>query len=133
MPKSNPNQEVMLVGEDFVPGAQANSEIDHLLGHNTHMLDDQAIRSEKFGCSIAPNYCGDIDATRQELEKLGVDPLITPALFNQSKKTKSVNADSPYFFTASFIFDDEQVITKPFNTEELALACALWYVLAYLN
>lgn len=135
MLKLNQSQEVMLIGDDFVPGAQANSEIDHLLGYNTHMLDDKAIRSENFGCSLAPDYCGDIEPTRQELEKLGVDPLITPSLFrNDSKrKTKNVNSDSPYFFTASFVFNDEQIITKPYVTEELALSCALWYVLAYLT
>lgn len=128
MPKSNQEQEVLIIGDDFIPGPQANSEIDYLLGHNTHMLDDQAIRSEKFGCSFAPDYCSDIEATTSQLHGLGVKPFIIPTI-DKSKKRKA--SDPLYFFTASFIFNDEHHITKPFETEELALSCALWYVLAY--
>lgn len=133
MPKSNTEQEVLIVGDDFVPGAQANSEIDHLLGFNTHMLDDQAVRSEKFGCSLAPNYCDNIETTRQILNEFGVCPLIMPTLNLSGRKSKisSNGEDSAYNFTASFIFNDEHHLTIPFDTEALALSCALWYVLAY--
>lgn len=132
MPKSTQEQEVLIIGDDFIPGAQANSEIDYLLGHNTHMLENLAIRSERFGCSFAPDYCEDGEATRLELERLGVDPLILTTIDkNKKRKAKDALSDPLYFFTASFIFNDEHHITKPFATEELALSCALWYVLAY--
>ena len=62
MPKSNPTpEEVIIVGDDFCPGEQGNEEIDSLLGYHTVVLEDKAIRSDSFGCSYAPNYCGDID------------------------------------------------------------------------
>lgn len=128
MPKSTQEQEVLIIGDDFNPGAQANSEIDYLLGHNTHMLDDQAIRSEKFGCSFAPDYCGSLEATMRELERIDLIPLILPSVDLSRFKQ---GLDSSPMFTASFIYAGEYHITKPFATEELALACALWYVLAF--
>lgn len=133
MPKSETEQEVLIIGDDFTPGAQANSEIDYLLGFNTHMLDDQAVRSEKFGCSIAPNYCQDAELSRQLLEKFKIYPLIIPTLqlSNRKNKVSPNGEDNSYSFTASFIFKEEHHLTIPFDTEELALSCALWYVLAY--
>lgn len=130
MPKSTQEHEVRIIGGDFSPGAQANSEIDYLLGHNTHMLDDVAIRSEAFGCSFAPNYCEDIEITTSELENLGLQLLILPSIdFERFKR----NLDSSPMFTATFIFNGEYHVTIPFETAELAHACALWYVLAYLT
>lgn len=131
MPKSNPNQEVIIIGDDFYPGEQGNAEIDSLLGHTTVLLEDKAIRSDSFGCSYAPNYCGDIDLVLEELAKLDLDPQILPVQPTQKKRAKNTVADTPSLFTASFIYDDEHYLTKPFDTEELALSCALWYVLAY--
>lgn len=132
MPKSNPTQEeVIIIGDDFCPGEQGNAEIDSLLGYHTVVLEDKAIRSEAFGCSYAPNYCGDIDLVLEELAKLDLDPYILPIKPIQKKRANNTVADTPSLFTASFIYDDERFITKPFDTEELALACALWYVLAY--
>lgn len=128
MPNSTQEQEVLIIGDDFTPGAQANSEIDSLLGYNTHMLDDQAIRSEKFGCSFAPDYCGDSEVTMPELERLELIPLILPSVDLKAFKR---NQDYSPFFTATFIYAGEYHMTKPFATQELALACALWYVLAY--
>lgn len=126
MPKSTQEQEVLIIGDDFTPNAQANADIDYLLGFNTHMLDDQAIRSEKFGCSFAPNYCSNAELTMSELIKLNIDPLILPCAVTVKR-----NSECSPMFTASFIFNDEHHITKPFDTSELALACALWYVLVY--
>lgn len=128
MPKSTTEHEVLIIGDDFTPGAQANSEIDLLLGFNTHMLDDQAVRSEKFGCSIAPDYCGDIEVTMPELQRLGLDPLILPSI--DFVKHKRGEEYSP-MLVASFVFNGEHHLTIPFDTEALALSCALWYVLAY--
>lgn len=128
MPKSTAEHEVLIIGDDFTPGAQANSEIDYLLGFNTHLLDDQAVRSEKFGCSIAPNYCDDIEVTMPELQRIGLDPLILPSI--DFVKRKRGEEYSPMFI-ASFVFNDEHHLTIPFDTEALALSCALWYVLAY--
>lgn len=133
MPKSNHSQEVIIVGEDFTPGPIANSEIDSLLGYNTCVLENDAIRSETFGCSQSPNYCEDGEITRQELDKLEIETLITPILHSPTKKQKTKNPliDNSYNFTATFICDGELYMTTPLESEELALACALWYVLAY--
>ena len=131
MPKSNPNQEVIIIGDDYCPGEQGNAEIDSLLGHTTVLLEDKAIRSDSFGCSYAPNYGGDIDIVLEELAKLDLDPQILPVKPIQKKRAKNTVADTPSLFTVSFIYDDEHYLTKPFDTEELALSCALWYVLAY--
>lgn len=132
MPKSKQEHEVLIIGDDFVPGAQANSEIDHLLGYNTHMLDDQAIRSEPFGCSEAPNYCEDEQLVRSILRKLDVQTLLMPAQYlNKRKQKENDRNEPPYFFTVSFIYNEEHHLTIPFETEALALSCALWYVLAY--
>lgn len=133
MPKSTQTSEVMIIGSDFIPGAQANSEIDSLLGYNTCMLDDKAIRSEEFGCVLSPDYCGELEPTQEALAALDLDPLILPTLYydDKKRKTKHPDSNSPYFFSASFTYDDEHFMTQPFDTEELALSCALWYVLAY--
>lgn len=128
MPKSTLEQEVLIVGDDFSPGAQGNAEIDFLLGFDTHMLDDMAVRSEKSGCIMAPNYCENIELTLQELDKINLDPLILPVI--ETSKRKRSEEHSP-MLTVSFVFNDEHHITKPFETEALALSCALWYALAY--
>lgn len=133
MPKSIHSQEVIIIGEDFTPGAIANSEIDTLLGYTTCVLENCAIRSETFGCSHAPDYCQDGEVTLQNLEKLEIKPLITPILHSPTKKQKIKNPheDNAYKFTASFICNGELYMTTPLESEEMALACALWYVLAY--
>jgi hypothetical protein len=124
-------QEVIIVGDDFTPNAQGDSEIDSLLGYSTCLLEDQAIRSEKYGCVLAPNYSDDIEVTLAELEKLGIDPLISTIRPSQKKKLKSNNPNTSLFFTASFIFNDECCLTVPFESEAQALSCVLWYALAY--
>ncbi|WP_151708817.1 hypothetical protein [Acinetobacter brisouii] len=115
-----------LIGDDFEPGAQGNADIDYLLGHDTIHFDGQAVRSEKYGCLEAPDYCNDAEIVLAELKKIGIDPIILPARSNTDDNQRKT-------FVAVFQSDGETYLTRPFATDTLALACVLWYVFFYLK
>ncbi len=126
--------EILLVGEDFLPGPVANSEIDTLLGYEAAMCGEFAIRKED-GYTHCPDYCGDYNATTQELERLSIHPIILPASHQSSRRTSKIAKmhaeELKDLYVAVFVIGDEMCATRPLESEENALACVLWYALAY--
>ncbi|WP_354734437.1 hypothetical protein [Acinetobacter nosocomialis] len=127
-------QEIFIIGEDFEPGVVGNSEIDILLGHDTAICGEFAIRKVD-GYTHCPDYCEDKNITFSELYKLNLHPLILPASHQSSKKrTKKTLEKATEFnelFVAVFTIGSEFYVTRPFESENTALACVLWYALAY--
>ena len=129
-------QEIFLIGEDFNSGNIGNAEIDILLGYDTAICGELSVRKGD-GYTHSPDYCGDISITYKELEKLNLFPLVLPASHESSKrssKTAKIKAkELSDMFVAVFTIGAEFYVTRPFNSESNALACALWYALAYFK
>ncbi|MDH2045670.1 hypothetical protein N5J31_01845 [Acinetobacter johnsonii] len=128
--------EITLVGEEFMPGAVVNTEIDTLLGYDAVMCGEFAIRTED-GYTHCPNYCEDSEITLHELNKLQIDPIILPAVPQSSKKrakrASERSNESKALYVAVFSVGRDLCATKAFYSAENALACALWYALAYYS
>ncbi|EMP6047985.1 hypothetical protein RG113_000511 [Acinetobacter baumannii] len=121
----------LIIGYDYEAGADTDTDIDSLLGHDTMLFDGKPIRCDDTGCFEAPRYSEDIEITKLELEKLKIDPLIVPAVPYSAKKTHKPARDIEHKFAALFCFGGEQCVTRPFDSENEALACVLWYALSY--
>ena len=123
--------EINIIGDDFKEGAKANVEIDCLLGFNSILLDDdKAIRSEKFECIETPNYCGDEELLKRLLDENGIKYQVFTSKHNYKRKKLE---NIPLNYVVTFNLASETYLTINFNTQEKALACALWYALFYLN
>lgn len=66
----------LIIGYDYEAGADTDTDIDSLLGHDTMLFDGKPIRCDDTGCFEAPRYSEDIEITKLELEKLKIDPLL---------------------------------------------------------
>jgi hypothetical protein len=132
---TQPN-EILLIGEDFVPGAVANTEIDTLLGFDAVMCGDFAIRTED-GYTPCPNYCGNSELSILELNQIDIHPIILPATHQsskrRSKRAKESAEDLADLYVAVFVIGADTYATKPFESEENVYACVLWYALAYYS
>lgn len=117
--------QVVVVGEEFEAGQAGNAEIDAMLGFDTVLCGDRALRfAGQY--QLAPNYCDDMALTVPELEKLGIYPLVSVTTYAGKRKPKSFERG----YVAVFPFGDVVALTKPLKTESEALACALWFALA---
>lgn len=129
-------QEIFIIGEDFEPGVVGNSEIDILLGYDTAVCGEFAIRKVD-GYTYCPDYCEDKNITFSELYRLNLHPLILPASHQSSKKRskKALEkaAELNELIVAVFVIGNEFYVTRPFESESTALACVLWYSLAYYS
>ncbi|WP_149945306.1 hypothetical protein [Acinetobacter baumannii] len=129
-------QEIFLIGEEYEPGIVGNAEIDILLGHDTAICGEFAIRKED-GYTHCPDYCEDKNITFRELYKLNLHPLILPASHESSKRRSKKALEKAEQlqdkFVAVFILGSEFYVTRPFESENTALACVLWYALAYYS
>ena len=128
--------DIYLIGEDFEPGAVANTEIDTLLGFDAVMCGEFAIRSDD-GYTHCPDYCGESELSINELEKLSINPILLPASHESSSRRskraieKAKAREDQY--VAVFAIGADMYATKPFYSEQHALACVLWYALAYYS
>lgn len=126
--------ELLRIGDDFELGAIGNMEIDCLLGFDAVVCGEFAIRSDD-GYTCCPDYCGDESLTRAELEKLNIHPIILPfddpAAKKRAKRAKLSSLDYEPYCVAVFVVGREIYATRAFKRESEALACALWYSLAY--
>ncbi|EMB2321445.1 hypothetical protein ACN1NW_000403 [Acinetobacter baumannii] len=123
--------EALIIGYDYEAGAESDTDIDSLLGHDTMLFEGKPIRCDDTGCFEAPKYSEDIELTKLELEKLELDPLIVPVIPYSVKKTRKPAKDVEHKFAAMFEFGGEQCVTRPCESENEALACVLWYALSY--
>lgn len=117
--------QVVVVGEEFQVGQAGNAEIDAMLGYETVLCGDQALRLEGV-YKLAPNYCEDMELTTAELEKLGLFPLVLATTGVGKRPFKDFQSE----YVAALPFGDAIALTKPLKTESEALACALWFALA---
>lgn len=128
--------DILLIGEDFEPGAVANTEIDTLLGFDAVMCGDFAIRTED-GYTHCPDYCGNSEPSIKELNQLRITPIILPASHQsskrRSKRARETSEDLAELYVAVFAIGDDIYATKPFENEENVYACVLWYALAYYS
>lgn len=117
--------QVFIVGEEFITGQAGNAEIDLMLGHDTVLCGDKAIRGGAM-YEVAPDYCTNEVLTLEKLAEIGVHPLVL--------RTEPVSKKRPAGFVREWVstmpFGDGIAITKPFPTRSEALACALWFALA---
>lgn len=123
--------EVLTVGYDFKAGVETDTDIDSLLGNQTTLFEGRSIRCDDSGCYEAPKYSQDPDLTLEKLKELKVNPIIFPASPYSKRKTRRAVQSSNHQYVAFFVFGGEQCVTIPFESEAEALACVLWYVLAY--
>ena len=81
----------------------------------------------------APDYVGDDTLCLELLEVMGV-PLMVLESFEQPKRTKTGKISKSKAvvqkYVAVFDFEDQLHTTLPFKSENMAIACALWYVLS---
>lgn len=129
-------QEIFLIGEDFTSGNIGNSEIDIMLGFDTVVCGDKAIRKDD-GYSLCPDYCGNISITDKQLEKLNLHPIVLPASHESSKRSSKSSklkaTELSSLFVSVFSIGNEFYVTRPFENESTAQACVLWYALAYFK
>lgn len=117
--------QVFIVGEEFIPGQAGNAEIDLMLGHQTVLCGDRAIRGDN-GYELAPDYCADEALTREKLAGIGVYPVLLNTTSAASKPSKAFTQE----WVAVIPFGDAVAFTKPLPTASEALASALWFTLA---
>lgn len=116
---------VFIVGDEFQPGSCGNAEIDLLLGHDTVLCGDTAIRGGHT-YSIAPNYCTDTLLTLAQLEELGIAAFVIGTARPPGKSKVPQGKGR----VAVFSFGGALHLTRPFERPSEALACALWFCLA---
>lgn len=124
--------QVSLVGDGFTAGAEGNSEIDGFLGFESQVLGGVAHRHvSELEADVqwvpSPNYCEDDALCCDLLEERGVVVQMT-----QTTDTRKQRANLKPFVEehlAMFDLEGELCVTLPFETEEQAVACALWHVL----
>lgn len=114
------------VGAEFVPGAEANAEIDRLLGVEAAVFGGKNMRrcsDDDQGLSWIDgmDYCKDDALTIELLDDRGVTVMV---MESASKRTKVKT------HIAAFTIGDELFVTEPFEQEAHAAACALWFVLS---
>lgn len=126
--------EINIIGEDFHSGYIANCEIDILLGNEASICGDRALRNND-GYTECPNYCDEVQITYAKLIEFNIRPALLPASHKFSKKRYKLNQDEALDandkFVAIFVIGSEIYATRPLASKANALACALWYVLAY--
>lgn len=124
-------QEIFLIGEDFEPGIVGNSEIDILLGHDTAICGEFAIRKED-GYTHCPDYCEDKNITFRELYKLNLHPLILPASHESSKRRSKSFRESRTasrqvccsLYSWLWILRNQTIWKWKYSTSLRALVCA---------
>lgn len=122
---SQEQSKVFVVGDEFQPGSCGNAEIDTLLGHDTVVCGDTAIRGGST-YSIAPDYCSDTLHTLAELERLEVAAFVLAA----AKTPRKGQTGEGKGRVAIFSFGEHLHLTRPFDRASEAFACALWFCLA---
>lgn len=111
-----PESEVTVIGEKKLRLQQINADIDRLVGHESNLYGEDAIRKEGSNYVRCPNYCGNARITREELAKLDVFPLtLSDTLKNHS---------------LSFTHEGKDYFVIPQASHSLALAIALRSVLS---
>lgn len=107
-----------VIGYEFQPNHIGNSEIDLLLGYESVTTNNTAVRMTKTACISTPNYVDDQNLTSAILASLDVKPEVIALGKN---------------YIAVFSYKNESYKTLLYQTESQALACVLWYVLAFLT
>lgn len=121
------------VGEDFKPNAERNAEIERLLNHNAEVFTAAAYREAKEPggeWTPSPDYCGDDSVSLDVLWERGVRPMILPTVDAPSKKPHPKAKPYVQEYIAVFEIDGTLHVTVPFEKEEHAAACVLWYFLS---
>lgn len=122
--------QVTLVGYEFKPGAQANAEIERLLGLESQVINGEAycLRDADSGeaWEKSPDYCGDDSLTAELLERMkSVNVMVMDSLPPKLKPKTFVQQ-----YVALFGFANALYCTVPFEKEEHAVACVLWFLLS---
>lgn len=126
---------VTVVGMEFNPGAEANVDIERLLGFESESFGGKAHRrigdhNQPLQWEESPDYCGDEALCFEILDKQGVVPFLLETVdhANRSKKTPFVQK-----YTAVFEFGDTLYGTMPIESESHSIACVVWFVLSKVS
>lgn len=128
--------QVTLLGDEFKPGAEANAEIERLLGLESQVISGQAYRrapgtGDDVFWEESPDYCGDDVLTLELLEQMGnINVMVMESLNAPKRKPKSNAKPFVQEHVALFDFADVLYCTVPFEKEEHAVACAFWFLLS---
>lgn len=126
--------QVTQVGENFIPGPEANAAIAELFGYQAEVRDGQAFIFTYEPCGVptqAPqwmpgyDYCGDCAVTTELIEFKGRVPYVKPL-------RKEPGQRKPRYVC---FFDHEGgiAVTKPFMQESHALAAALHFIMSEVS
>lgn len=128
LPTQRTTQEIQTIGFDFpTHPQQINCDIDMLLGHDTFLVDDVALRMSGHECKRAPNYVCNVELVEALLQQFDVN---FEVILMHSPKTPKLN--TPRCFCVAFQHHGNKFVTSPQRNDNLALSCALWYVLSHL-
>lgn len=122
------------VGLEFREAAELNAEIDCLLGFESQVMGGKSHRrisniADDLQWEEAPDYVGH-DTISLELLELRSVPLMVLESYEAPKRI--TKKSKPVIQKYIAVFDLEGVLhtTVPFESENRAVACALWYVLS---
>jgi hypothetical protein len=126
--------QVTVMGMEFKPGAEADVEIERLLGFESESFGGKAHRrigddTQDLQWQESPDYCGDDAVCLEILEIHQVTPFVLKTT-DDAKRSKVPFAEKRI---AVFQFSETLYATMPFETDAQAVACVVWFVLAKLS
>jgi hypothetical protein len=124
----------IVVGYDFKPGAEGNSQIDEVLGFHSEVFGGNAYRRIRYNedevqWEPSPDYCGDDALTLELMEHSSIMSFVLEAVPSKRKSKTEFTAT----YTAIFDIADQLYVTREYETAELAAACALYSALLILS
>ena len=125
--------EMIQVGFEFKPGTQGNIDIDRLLGHVAEEFNGQAHRKisddpRTLNWVVTPDYCRDDSITIEMMDEMGITAFVMQNIKVSTPKKATKKVERNYI--AIFDLKNKLYGTVPFETQEHAAACALWFILS---
>lgn len=133
---SQETRKAELVGSEFKPGTEGNSQIEVLLGFESEVFGEHAYRRiehkhDVVQWELSPDYCGDDALALEMMEIREVMSFVLHQVPSVSKRKPKVPA--PDKFIVVMDIGEQLYTTPPHVTRQHAAACALFGALLILS